>query len=187
MGQHKHRRPHAPANSDSRPQAVSMSRRTWLVRTAGIAAGGVVVGVIGERLLALHGADGATAPAPAATVATVYANESCSCCHGWMDHLRHAGFDVQVQYVPDVTPYKTKYGVPQSLWSCHTGRIGGYTVEGHVPADVIRTLLSKAPSVTGLAVPGMPVGAPGMEGPNPQPYQVVAFTGSGQTSVFAER
>ncbi|MDE3217632.1 MAG: DUF411 domain-containing protein [Gemmatimonadota bacterium] len=119
--------------------------------------------------------------------ATVYANETCSCCHRWMAHLRKAGFDVQVHYVPDVTPYKTKFGVPQALWSCHTARIGRYAIEGHVPADVIRKLLAETSPTVGLAVPGMPVGAPGMEGPNPQPYQVVAFTADGRTSVFAER
>lgn len=187
MSRHGDRRPLPPAPNEGRNEHGTMSRRTWLTRAAGIAAGGVAAGVIGKRLFALRGGDEAR-PAKLAVgvVATVYANETCSCCHGWMAHLRAAGFDVQAHYVPDVTSFKTKFGVPQALWSCHTARIGRYAIEGHVPADVIRKLLAEAPLTAGLAVPGMPVGAPGMEGPNPQRYQVVAFTADGRTSVFAE-
>ncbi|HEX8724526.1 MAG TPA: DUF411 domain-containing protein [Gemmatimonadaceae bacterium] len=163
-----------------------MSRRTWLVRAGGLAAGGILAGVVGERLFALRGAT-AGAPVAGGTVATVFATETCGCCHGWMAHLKDNGFKVDVHYVADVTPYKTQYGVPQDLWSCHTARIGGYTIEGHVPADVIRRVLAGTSGFAGLAVPGMPIGSPGMEGPNPQPYQVVAFTAGGKTSVFAER
>lgn len=188
MSRHRNRRPHPPAPNESHNEHGSISRRTWLARAAGLAAGGVAAVVIGERLFALRGGDAARpANRAAGVVATVYANESCSCCHGWMDHLRKAGFDVQAHYVPDVAPYKTKFGVPEALWSCHTARIGKYAIEGHVPADVIRKLLAEASPAAGLAVPGMPVGAPGMEGPNPQRYQVVAFTADGRTSVFGER
>jgi len=173
----------APAASAS----ASISRRAWLTRAAGIAGAGVVAGILGERLWAAHSIGANAGPAADATLATVYANESCGCCHGWMAHLKDNGFKVDVQYVADVTPYKTKYGVPQNLWSCHTARIGGYTIEGHVPADVIRTLLAGAGAIVGLAVPGMPTGSPGMEGQNPHPYEVVAFTATGTTSLFAKR
>lgn len=187
MSRNRHRRGRVPEQTQQGQSSISMSRRTWLARAAGLAAGGVVVGIVGERVFALRGTNGPAPAAAGATVATVYANESCGCCHSWMDHLRKAGFDVQVHYVADVTEYKKQYQVPPSLWSCHTARIGAYTIEGHVPADVITAVLAGHNSVAGLAVPGMPVGAPGMEGPNPQPYQVVAFTADGGTSVYAER
>ncbi len=186
MSQQNHRRSQAPARAGTAGGSVSMSRRAWLIRAGGIAIGGVVAVVVGERLLVLRGA-AAAVPVAGGTVATVYANETCGCCHGWMAHLRDNGFKVDVHYVADVTPYKTQYGVPQDLWSCHTARIGGYTIEGHVPADLIRKLLAGAGAFAGLAVPGMPTGSPGMEGPHPQPYAVVAFTATGKTKVFARR
>jgi hypothetical protein len=77
--------------------------------------------------------------------------------------------------------------VPQKLFSCHTGLVQGYVIEGHVPADLIHRLLQEKPPVLGLAVPGMPVGSPGMEGANPQPYEVLAFDKDGKTSVYAKR
>jgi hypothetical protein len=77
--------------------------------------------------------------------------------------------------------------VPQKLFSCHTGLVQGYVIEGHVPADLIHRLLKEKPPVAGLAVPGMPVGSPGMEGANPQPYEVLAFDKDGKTSVYAKR
>jgi hypothetical protein len=77
--------------------------------------------------------------------------------------------------------------VPEKLYSCHTALVQGYIIEGHVPADLIRRLLKESPEVAGLAVPGMPVGSPGMEGPNPQPYDVISFDKQGRTSVYARR
>jgi hypothetical protein len=77
--------------------------------------------------------------------------------------------------------------VPEKLYSCHTALVQGYIIEGHVPADLIRRLLKERPEVAGLAVPGMPVGSPGMEGPNPQPYDVISFDNQGRTSVYARR
>ncbi|HXG50939.1 MAG TPA: DUF411 domain-containing protein [candidate division Zixibacteria bacterium] len=80
---------------------------------------------------------------------------------------------------------KIKYGVPEKLYSCHTALIGGYVVEGHVPADIIKRLLSERPPIAGIAVPGMPEGSPGMEGPDPQPYEVFAFEKSGKFWSYA--
>jgi len=77
--------------------------------------------------------------------------------------------------------------VPEKLYSCHTALVQGYIIEGHVPADLIRRLLKERPEVAGLAVPGMAVGSPGMEGPNPQPYDVISFDKQGRTSVYARR
>lgn len=89
----------------------------------------------------------------------------------------------------DLRPFKTKYGVPADLEACHTGVVGGYVVEGHVPADLIVRLLRERPQVVGLAVPGMPAGSPGMDVPGSpaQPYQVFTFDGKGKTGVFASR
>jgi hypothetical protein len=82
---------------------------------------------------------------------------------------------------------KIKYRVPNRLYSCHTAIIDGYVIEGHVPADLVQRLLKEKPAVIGLAVPGMPVGSPGMEGPNHQPYEVLTFDKDGRISVYARR
>jgi hypothetical protein len=115
----------------------------------------------------------------------VYKSPDCGCCDKWIDHLRADGFTVRATNVPDVTPIKLENGVPEKLAACHTGIVGGYVVEGHVPAADIRRLLRERPDVAGLAVPGMPIGSPGMEGPHPERYQVLAF-GSHGIAVFAE-
>jgi hypothetical protein len=101
---------------------------------------------------------------------------SCGCCEKWVAHLREAGFPVMVTEAP-VNPVKERLGVPRDLASCHTALVGGYVVEGHVPAGAIKRLLAEKPRGTGLAVPGMPVGAPGMEvgGMEPDTYEVVLF------------
>ncbi len=87
--------------------------------------------------------------------------------------------------VPDVTPIKLENGIAPELSACHTAFVGGYVVEGHVPASDIRRLLAERPAVAGLAVPGMPVGSPGMEGPRPVPYEVLSF-GTGGVRVFSK-
>lgn len=106
-----------------------------------------------------------------------------------MGHLREAGFTVTERNETDVTPVKRRLGVPSALDSCHTGLVEGYVIEGHVPADLIDRLLRERPKVVGLAVPGMPVGSPGMESPGQKPerYQVLTFDKSGRTTVFATR
>jgi hypothetical protein len=116
----------------------------------------------------------------------VYKTEGCGCCNGWVEHLREAGFEVDARNVTDLMSIKRDAGVPVDLASCHTGVIDGYVVEGHVPADVVKKLLAERPEVAGISVPGMPVGSPGMEGPNPQPYEVHAFDRQGSRTVFAE-
>ena len=106
-----------------------------------------------------------------------------------MGHLRAAGFEVKEQNVDALGPIKQRFGVPAALQSCHTAVIGDYVVEGHVPADLIQRLLRERPAVLGLAVPGMPVGAPGMETPGrpAERYDVLTFDRSGRTTVFARR
>lgn len=117
----------------------------------------------------------------------VYKNLGCSCCEKWIQHLRGAGFRVTEHELADVTPLKKKYGVPTSMYSCHTGLVRGYVIEGHVPADLVQRLLKEQPAVVGLAVPGMPAGSPGMEGAQKERYEVLAFTRSGEQSTFAVR
>lgn len=125
------------------------------------------------------------APAPSLT-AEVYKTPTCGCCGDWVDHLRAAGFTVRVHEVDDMAPVRSRLGMPAALASCHTARIGDYVVEGHVPAADIRRLLASKIVALGLAVPGMPIGSPGMEmGPRLDPYEVLLVERSGRTRVFA--
>ena len=109
----------------------------------------------------------------------VYKSPTCGCCDKWVDHLRAEGFRVQTHDVPDVAPIKRENGISAELSSCHTAFVGGYVVEGHVPASDIKRMLAERPAISGLAVPGMPIGSPGMEGPDPEPYQVMSFGAQG--------
>jgi hypothetical protein len=102
-----------------------------------------------------------------------------------VDHLRAAGFTVTATDVPSVADIRTKYNVPSAVASCHTAIVDSYIVEGHVPAEYVRQLLTKRPAVAGIATPGMPIGSPGMEGPNAKPYDIVSFDKQGKTAVFA--
>ncbi|MPY87423.1 MAG: DUF411 domain-containing protein [Luteitalea sp.] len=120
---------------------------------------------------------------------TVYKSATCGCCAKWNDHLSANGFEVTSNDVgkEELQSIKDKHGVPAATHSCHTALIGDYVVEGHVPADVIRKLLQERPKVLGIAVPGMPMGSPGMEGPRKDAYQVLTFDAQGATEVFASR
>lgn len=118
---------------------------------------------------------------------TVYSSPTCGCCSKWVDHLEANGFDVTKEDLTNVREKKEELNVPRSLISCHTAVVGGYVIEGHVPADLIRRLLKEKPDVAGLAVPRMPIGSPGMEGPNPEPYDVIAFKKDGTQEIFAKR
>jgi hypothetical protein len=126
-----------------------------------------------------------TAADPSETV-SVYRSPSCSCCTKWVDHLKEAGFSVEMHEVDDVTPIKRVNGLPPQLASCHTALVGGYLVEGHVPAADVKRLLAEKPKLAGLAVPEMPIGSPGMEVPGrqPEPYDVLAFDAEGRIEVF---
>ena len=116
---------------------------------------------------------------------TVYKSASCGCCSLWVAHLEAAGFDVQTHDRNDMSELKDRLGVPGRLRSCHTAKVGRYVIEGHVPAADIQRLLETRPDVAGLAVPGMPMGSPGMEGGAPQPYTVFAYDGYGRLREFA--
>lgn len=130
----------------------------------------------------------AAAPAttlPGSPLVTVYKDPECGCCKSWVEYMRKHGFRVDAKDTRDMDQVKANLGVPKSLASCHTAIVGGYIIEGHVPAADIERLLKLKPKIAGLAVPGMPAGSPGMEGPPPVHYQVIAFERSGKTRVFA--
>jgi hypothetical protein len=101
--------------------------------------------------------------------------------------MKANGFEATVRDMPDVTPIKKRYHVPAALTSCHTAVVGGYAIEGHVPADLVRRLLKERPKAAGLAAAGMPMGSPGMEGPRKDPYDVILFEASGKTRAYASR
>jgi hypothetical protein len=117
---------------------------------------------------------------------TVFKDPNCGCCKSWIEHLRKHGFEVAARDTSDVGAVKRAGRVPERLHSCHTAFVNGYVVEGHVPAPDIRRLLTDKPRIAGLAVPGMPVGSPGMEmGGRVESYDVIAFNRDGTTRVFA--
>jgi hypothetical protein len=118
---------------------------------------------------------------------TVFKNESCGCCKLWVRHLQNAGFAVEVHDVGNLGPTKERVGIPAAMGGCHTAEVGGYFVEGHVPAEDIKRLLRERPDAKGLTVPGMPAGSPGMEVPSgqSQPYDVYLVSKDGTTSVYA--
>ena len=116
---------------------------------------------------------------------TVYKSPDCNCCNRWVDHLRDAGFMVIANNSVDMASIKLSAGVMPMLQSCHTALVEGYVVEGHVPANDIRRLLQERPAVSGLTVPGMPMGSPGMEGPYQESYDVLTFDRNGRTQVYA--
>lgn len=145
------------------------------------AAGLAAVGVLAFALLAVTG------QTSAAGEVVVYKSPTCGCCKEWVKHLEANGYEVKVHEQYDVTPIKQDLGVPGQLRSCHTATVDGYVLEGHVPADLIARLQKEKPAVRGLAVPGMPMGSPGMEGPRKDDYDVLTFDESGRTSVYASR
>jgi hypothetical protein len=155
---------------------MTYSRREWL-RAAALGAASVLVT---RRALAQV----VTPP----IAITVYKTPTCGCCKEWVAHLAKNGFSPTVHDLDDLTQTKSSLGVPHALESCHTAVVGRFVVEGHVPADVIKTLVSESPkTIAGVAVPGMVQGSPGMETGRREPYDVVAFTRDGKTSVYARR
>ncbi|MGE5668639.1 MAG: DUF411 domain-containing protein [Betaproteobacteria bacterium] len=109
----------------------------------------------------------------------VYRSPTCGCCGQWVKHMRANGFTVIVHDVADVDAFRTKIGVPPAYASCHTAIVGGYVVEGHVPAADVRRLLAERPKALGLAVPGMPASAPGMDNLGAIPYEVLLIQADG--------
>ena len=117
---------------------------------------------------------------------TVYKTPDCGCCKDWITYMQGQGFTVAAVDMNDLSEIKRSSGVPPKLESCHTALVAGYVIEGHVPADLVKKILAEKPKITGLAVPGMPVDAPGM-GTGKTPYDVISWDKAGHTSVFAKR
>jgi hypothetical protein len=153
----------------------ALTRRAWLARAAA-----------GAAVLVTGPAAALAAAAPAPTI-TIYKTPQCGCCQKWVMHVAAAGFKPAINDVEDIDAIKQRYGVPAALQSCHTALVGGYVVEGHVPAADIKRLLAERPKVVGIAVPGMPAGTPGMEMPGAPAdrYEVTAFLANGTTRRFA--
>ena len=117
---------------------------------------------------------------------TVWKSASCGCCQQWVDYLQDEGFEVTAHNVDDVVSIKRKLGMTDpALYSCHTAKVGGYLIEGHVPASDIRRLLDDRPTLVGLAAPGMPQMSPGMLSIEPKGYDVLQFNAKLETSVFS--
>lgn len=115
----------------------------------------------------------------------VYKTPTCDCCSKWVDHMKASGFKVVTQDMNDVTPHKQRLGVPVGMGSCHTAEVGGYLVEGHVPAGDIKRLLAEKPQAKGLVSPGMPQSAPGMDLPGKQAYEIFLVRQDGSTATYA--
>lgn len=118
---------------------------------------------------------------------TVYQNPTCECCTDWGEYMKEQGFEVEYEVVESTQPVREDLGIPEALGSCHTAVMGDYVVEGHVPSEDVKRMLMDDRDIRGLAVPGMPVGSPGMErGDRVDAYNVIAFNEQGQTEVYAQ-
>ena len=153
---------------------------------ASASASGASISTASDSRAAVAAKNSSAAAAPALSPMIVHKSEFCGCCGLWVDHMREAGFQVEVRNNENMNPIKQRLGVPPGKGSCHTAEVGGYFVEGHVPAGDVMRLLMEKPDARGLAVPGMPAGSPGMEMPDGrvQPYTVELVGKDGSTSVF---
>jgi hypothetical protein len=118
-------------------------------------------------------------------VVQVWRSPSCGCCGAWVKHLQENGFATQVHFVDDTSAMRRSVGIPERFGSCHTAKVDGYAIEGHVPAGDIRRLLAERPNARGLAAPGMPAGSPGMDVPNSPPYEILLIGNDEKSTVFA--
>lgn len=151
-----------------------VSRRALMIGVA-VAAG---AGALGWSLLGL------SEVADARTI-TVWKSSTCGCCGVWVAYMRGKGYRVNVNNVNDPDSIKRSLGIPGGLYSCHTAKIGNYIIEGHVPAAAVAKLLVQQPDLKGIALPGMPSGSPGMDGPQGV-YRVFAFSADGSTRRFID-
>ncbi|HWB43061.1 MAG TPA: DUF411 domain-containing protein [Gemmatimonadales bacterium] len=156
-----------------------MSRRSFVGHAAG--AGLALAG--GTSLWA------AVAGPAAPTRMTIYMSPTCGCCAKWVDHVKAAGFQTEVHQDQNMDEVKDNLGVPRDMRSCHTALVDKYLIEGHVPADDIRSLLARKPKAAGLAAPGMPASSPGMAVPGEphEPYDVLIFQRDGTSEVYTKR
>jgi len=158
-----------------------MLNRKWLLSLGAV----IITGSVGAGIYTAVNPSPTDTLAPETLQITSYRSPTCGCCHAWVEHLEAAGFTVKDNVTDDISSIKKQYDIPQDLASCHTAVINGYVVEGHIPAADIKRLLREKPDVAGIAVPGMPIGSPGMEsGDIKQPYSVFTFTEEGKTQVY---
>ena len=164
--------------SHSHPSLRSLPRRQWLATALPLLGAGLAAAL--PRW--------SQAATPQGTPVELWKDPSCGCCHDWVTHMEAAGFRFKVHDVGN-TNARARLGLPQKLGSCHTALVGGYVIEGHVPAADVRRLLQQKPNALGLAVPGMPVGSPGMDSPvygnRRDPYDVLLVARDGSTRVFS--
>jgi hypothetical protein len=161
------------AENRGRWQTGAMNAKRFTVAAAVLAATGIGLAAQAQK--------------PAAPLVVVYKTSTCGCCSNWVAHLRQNGFQVEAHDVPQarLSQMGGEVGITQELASCHTAKVDGYYVEGHVPAADIHKMLKERPKITGIAAPGMPIGSPGMEqGGAKDPYDVVAFTKGAAPSVY---
>jgi hypothetical protein len=164
----------------SRKKEIEQAARTAVSRRSLVLGMGAVAGGTGIAWAMLGACSSAAGPA-----IVTWKDPDCDCCAGWIAYMRGKGYRVTVNETADMAAVKERMGVPPGLVSCHTSRIDGYVVEGHVPAPAIEKLLAERPPLKGIAVPGMPEGVPGMPG-TPGTYGVVGFDKDGRTRLFAE-
>ena len=158
-----------------------MLNRKWLLSLGAI----ILTGGVGAGIYTTINPSQADTLAPKALQITSYRSPTCGCCAGWVEHLKQQGFTVKDNVTEDLESIKTENNVPQNLMACHTAVINGYVVEGHIPATDIKRLLREQPDVAGIAVPGMPIGSPGMEAGNrKEPYTVFTFTEEDKQEVY---
>ena len=159
------------------------TRRQWFATALPL----LGVGLFATALPGLAEAKTSATPNPTATPLEVWKDPNCGCCHDWVTHMQANGFKVTVHDTGN-NAVRARLGLPQKMGSCHTALVGGYVVEGHVPASDVRQLLAKKPNALGLAVPGMPVGSPGMDGPEygnrRDRYDVLLVARDGSSSIF---
>lgn len=165
--------------SQPRSSLRSLPRRQWLTTALPLLGAGVAAWLQRGQVMAAT---------PQGTPVELWKDPSCGCCHDWVTHMEAAGFQFKVHDIGN-TGARARLGLPQKLGSCHTALVGGYVIEGHVPAADVRRLLQQKPNALGLAVPGMPVGSPGMDGPvygnRRDPYDVLLVARDGSTRVFS--
>ncbi|MEW5915872.1 MAG: DUF411 domain-containing protein [Gemmatimonadota bacterium] len=177
----------APSEQQAQLSGRNLTRRAWVGSALSVAAiGGVGMALkTGWRYRGQPQAPGSADASDIGTL-TVYKSPTCQCCERWIKVVRDSGFTVSTEDRTDVTPIKREHGIPNALWSCHTTVADGYVFEGHVPPDLVQQVLRDRPAFAGLAVPGMPQSAPGMDNGHEQ-YEVKSFTRSGTTATYAVR
>lgn len=143
-----------------------------------------LIGVLGYQIWNINSSSTPDTSDPNQIV--MYKNAGCQCCTEWGSHMKEAGFAVTEKPTDQLAAIKVDQGVPYNMGSCHTALVGGYVIEGHVPVADVQRLLNEQPEAVGLAVPGMPAGSPGMESPNPEPYNVYLIKEDGSQQVYAQ-